>query len=81
MKARASTAAMMAPDHANHAFTHEKIAELMANKLSADPGAVYAKTLYINLSTLSPFVSGPNSVKVATPLRDLEAQDIKVNKA
>jgi homoaconitate hydratase len=81
MTARASTAAMMNPDHANHAFTHEKIADLMANKLTADPGAVYAKTLYINLSTLSPFVSGPNSVKVATPLKDLEAQDIKVDKA
>ena len=33
-----------------------------------------------SLSTLSPVVSGPNSVKVITPLRDLEAQDIPVDK-
>lgn len=32
-------------------------------------------------STLSPFVSGPNSVKVANPLRVLEPQNIKINKA
>jgi homoaconitate hydratase len=47
----------------------------------ADKGATYAKSLYLNLSTLSPYVSGPNSVKVATPLRDLEAKNIKLNKA
>ena len=29
---------------------------------------------------LSPYVSGPNSVKIATPLRDLEAKDININK-
>lgn len=29
----------------------------------------------------SPYVSGPNSVKVATPLQDLEAQNIKIDKA
>lgn len=34
-----------------------------------------------NLSTLSSFVAGPNSVKVATPLKDIEAQGILVNKA
>jgi homoaconitate hydratase len=49
--------------------------------LVADKGATYAKSLYLNLSTLSPYVSGPNSVKVATPLRDLESQNIKLNKA
>ncbi|RYP48802.1 hypothetical protein DL768_005395 [Monosporascus sp. mg162] len=40
-----------------------------------------AKATTSVLSTLSPFVSGPNSVKVATPLRDLEAKDIKIDKA
>ncbi|SPO06953.1 probable Homoaconitase, mitochondrial [Cephalotrichum gorgonifer] len=62
-------------------FTHEKIDDLFKNQLRADPGATYAKSLYLNLSTLSPFVSGPNSVKVATPIRDLEKKDIKLNKA
>ena len=62
-------------------FDHERIDDLIANPLVADQGATYAKSLYLNLSTLSPYVSGPNSVKIATPLRDLEAQDIKVDKA
>jgi homoaconitate hydratase len=53
----------------------------MQNKMVADKGAKYAKSLYLNLSTLSPYVSGPNSVKVATPLNILESQNIKVDKA
>lgn len=62
-------------------ISHAAIDDLMANRLVADKGAVYAKHLYLNLSTLSPFVSGPNSVKIATPLKNLETQDIKINKA
>ena len=62
-------------------FNHERLDELFANPLKADKGAQYTKELYLDLSTLSPFVSGPNSVKVATPLADLEQQDIKIDKA
>lgn len=82
LRARATTAAMFSPDTGSgKRFTHSKIDDLLENPLSADPGATYAKTLYLNLSTLSPFVAGPNSVKVATPLKDLEAQNIKLDKA
>lgn len=49
--------------------------------LAADKGAVYAKELFLDLSTLAPYVSGPNSVKVATPLNELQNQAIKINKA
>ena len=62
-------------------ITHEKIDELYANPLRADPGAHYAKKLYLNLSTLSPYISGPNSVKISTPLHDLISKNIKINKA
>ncbi|KAF3762948.1 homoaconitase [Cryphonectria parasitica EP155] len=62
-------------------ITHQKIEELFANPLTADKGASYAKQLYLNLSTLSPYVSGPNSVKVATPLNELVQQNIKINRA
>ncbi|KAI8241783.1 Homoaconitase [Colletotrichum sp. SAR 10_99] len=82
MTAKATTNAMLnveGPAKTN--FTHERIEKLFENPVTADPGAVYAKELYLNLDTLCPFVAGPNSVKVATPLPDLEAQDIKVNKA
>lgn len=82
LRAKATTSAMLnsEPD-ANARFTHDRIAQLSENRLTADPGATYAKSLYLDLTSLSPFVSGPNSVKVATPLRDLEAQKIPVNKA
>lgn len=62
-------------------FNHERLDELFENASVADPGATYAKKLYLDLSTLSPYVAGPNSVKVATPITELEAQDIKVNRA
>ena len=82
LRAKATTSAMLGKEGGNRGvFTHENVEQLLENQLTADPGATYAKSLYLNLSTLSPFVSGPNSVKVATPLKDLEAQDIKLNKA
>lgn len=49
-------------------FSHKRIDELFANPISADKGANYAKHLYLDLSTLCPYVSGPNSVKIATPV-------------
>lgn len=66
---------------ASQRFTHPALENLFENPLSADKGAKYSKELFLDLSTLSPYVSGPNSVKVATPLKDLEAADIKVDKA
>lgn len=82
LRARATLAALFpSKDGSEPRFTHEKIDDLVQNQLVADKGATYAKSLYLNLSTLSPYVAGPNSVKIATPLKDLEAQDIKVNKA
>ena len=51
-------------------FSHKRIDELFANPISADKDAYYAKNLFLNLSTLSPYVSGPNSVKIATPLKE-----------
>jgi homoaconitate hydratase len=62
-------------------FNHQRLDEMFADPLNADKGATYAKELYLDLSTLSPYVSGPNSVKVATPLAELEAQNIGVSKA
>ena len=65
----------------NRRFTHPRLEELFANQLVADKGASYAKQLYLNLSTLTPYVSGPNSVKIATPLEQLASQNIKVDRA
>lgn len=62
-------------------FSHERVDDLFAHQLSADKGAKYAKYLHMNLSTLSPYVSGPNSVKVSTPVEELAARNIKIDKA
>ncbi|CAO3680847.1 hypothetical protein G6F70_002448 [Rhizopus microsporus] len=67
-------------------FVHPRINDqtiqaLIDQPIEPSPKATYAKTLTLDLSTLSPHVSGPNSVKVATPLAELEKQDIKINKA
>lgn len=62
-------------------FNYPRLEHLFSSPLSADKGAEYAKEYFLDLSTLSPHVSGPNSVKVATPLDELSLQEIRVDKA
>ncbi|KAK6531853.1 mitochondrial Homoaconitase [Orbilia ellipsospora] len=76
-----ATAAAMSNGSLSERINHERIDELTKEKLVADPGATYAKEFYLDLSTLSPHVAGPNSVKVITPVKILESQDIPVDKA
>ncbi|TGZ84681.1 homoaconitase [Ascodesmis nigricans] len=60
----------------------ERISSLFESaRITADSSASYAKTLTLDLNTLSPFVAGPNSVKVATPLPELEKKNVNINKA
>ncbi|MCJ1313945.1 mitochondrial Homoaconitase [Agyrium rufum] len=80
LRYKATEAAMLEDRTTRHRITHEMVDELFANPLRADPGAHYAKKLYLNLSTLSPYISGPNSVKISTPLHDLATKHIKVDK-
>ncbi|PLW28200.1 hypothetical protein PCANC_21433 [Puccinia coronata f. sp. avenae] len=53
----------------------------VAQELQAEPDAYYSKTLTLNLCTLVPHVSGPNSVKLSTLLPELEARGIAIQKA
>ena len=62
-------------------FSHKRVDDLFANPIVADKGAKYNKYLHMDLSTLSPYVSGPNSVKISTPVEELAAQNIKLDKA
>ncbi len=55
------------------------IQELEKNILYADEDAFYAKELTIDLSTVEPLVSGPNTVKTMTPVSGLN--NVKINKA
>ncbi|KAL6353569.1 hypothetical protein LRP88_14065 [Fusarium phalaenopsidis] len=81
LRYKATEAAMCEDRTTRERTTHEKIDELYADPVQADPGAQYAKKLYLDLSSLSPYISGPNSVKVSTPLSELEPRNIKVDKA
>lgn len=67
------------PEHPR--LNQRRLDALKAATLRSDPGASYSSHLVFDLSTLVPHVSGPNSVKVSTPLPDLESQNIAIQKA
>lgn len=73
---KSSTRTRINQDTVTRAFSAAVLEEL-----KADPSARYAKSLFLDLSTVSPYVSGPNSVKIATPVKLLQAEQIKVDKA
>ncbi|KAH8200745.1 hypothetical protein TruAng_005062 [Truncatella angustata] len=81
LRAKATVSSVLGDGVAINQFSHQRIDDLIQNQLTADSDATYAKSLYLNLSTLAPYVAGPNSVKVATPLKTLEEQSIKLDKA
>lgn len=65
-----------------HPRVNQKTIDGLTNDgFSADTNASYAKQLTLNLDSLAPCVSGPNSVKVSNSLSDLAAQNVKINKA
>lgn len=81
LRYKATEAALFEDRTTRERINHERVDELFANPPTGDQDATYAKQLYLNLSTLSPYVSGPNSVKIATPLNELVPQKIKVDRA
>jgi homoaconitate hydratase len=81
LRHKAIEAAMSDDRTTRQRINHERIDELFSNPLQADRDAVYAKQLYLNLSSLSPYISGPNTPKVATPLNALAPRNIRINRA
>ncbi len=63
----------------NHARINEL--EKSLDELQPDPDAFYAKILEVDLSTIEPHISGPNTVKVMHSIKDISQKKIKVNKA
>lgn len=59
----------------------QRLDDLSRNLIKPDSDAFYAKHLKLDLNTLSPHVSGPNSVKISTPLSILSKQSIDIQKA
>lgn len=62
-------------------INHKRIEELEHNIPKADGDAFYAKELSIDLSTIEPFVSGPNTVKTYAAVSELKEKNIAINKA
>lgn len=69
----------LGPNHPR--INQDRLNHLKENIVTSDSNAVYAKELYLDLSTLCPSVSGPNSVKIAKPLSVLAEEKLKINKA
>ncbi|KAJ2388102.1 mitochondrial Homoaconitase, partial [Coemansia sp. RSA 2611] len=76
-----------ARDARSPAVTPAAVAALRASveaepsRWAPDGDAVYAKHLWLDLGSLTPHVSGPDTVKAATPLAALEPQHVAINKA
>jgi len=59
-----------------------RIAELeFDDPLEADPNADYSVDVTLDLASVSPYVAGPNTVKLATPAVDLREKKIAIQKA
>ncbi|KAL0577645.1 mitochondrial Homoaconitase [Marasmius crinis-equi] len=67
------------PEHPR--INKHRLDSIRTSNLASDPQADYASHLIFDLSSLVPHVSGPNSVKVSTPLPELEAKRIDIQKA
>ena len=59
----------------------KRISKLDQLKCSADKDAFYAKQMVIDISSIRPFVSGPNTVKKITSLSEIKAEEVKIDKA
>jgi len=58
-----------------------RISKLDQHKCSADEDAFYAKQMIIDISSIQPFVSGPNTVKTITSLSEIKVKQVKIDKA
>ncbi|MGE5352809.1 MAG: homoaconitase [Acidobacteriota bacterium] len=68
-------------DGVNPRINASRIAQLQEECLKAEEGAFYAKEIEIDLSSVEPYVSGPNTVKVMTPVSEMKDKEVKINKA
>ncbi len=61
--------------------TDAQIAAWERSPVSSDPDATYAARIRLDLSEVTPHVSGPDTVQVATPLAEIEEKRIAIQKA
>jgi homoaconitate hydratase len=74
------------PSDADGGGTHprvnsRRIDEIEKSPIRADEDASYSRELYLDLNTVTPYVSGPDHVKKMTSIPDARGKKIKINKA
>jgi homoaconitate hydratase len=62
-------------------INEKRIDELEQNIPRADENAHYGKDLTLELTSVTPHVSGPNSVQLITSVPEISKKNIKINKA
>ncbi len=62
-------------------MNQKRIDTLAANIPVADADASYAKVLYLDLDSVQPYVSGPNTVKVMNSVAAMRDKGVKIDKA
>ncbi len=62
-------------------YTDEDLAAWTTSPPAPDPDAAYAARITVDLSAITPHVSGPDSVQVMQPVADLEAKGVAIHKA
>lgn len=65
----------------NPRLNEKHLEELVTNRISSDPDASYARELTLDLTSVVPYVSGPDTVKVMTPITEIRKKKVKINKA
>jgi homoaconitate hydratase len=66
----------------SHPRLHKaRIEDLRMNNILADPDAYYARELWLDLGSVQPFVSGPNTVKSMTSISEIRKKKIRIQKA
>ena len=68
-------------DHPRMNAQHLRNLQQQLPELRADAGAFYAKELTLDLTTVAPYVSGPNTVKTMRSIVDMRKRQVKINKA
>ncbi len=62
-------------------FRDQDLAAWAASPLGPDPDADYAGRIVLDLSALTPHVSGPDTVQAMTSLAELDARNVAIDKA
>ncbi|KAJ3283922.1 mitochondrial Homoaconitase, partial [Blyttiomyces sp. JEL0837] len=69
----------LGPSHPR--INRSRLDNLASNPLISSPDASYAQKIVVDLSSIHPHISGPNSVKLARSLYELQQQNIGIQKA